>query len=174
MKYRTYLSSYEQDKPILFIGPAGSGKSTLVNALNLGGGGVRKTESIAYLPRAIDTPGEMIQIPFLYNALILNSARASVALFLISAKSRPRLPPKIALALKAPAIGIVSQIDGAEAEGIRRAEAALAAAGLKKIFALSSVSGEGVAELREFLLSSGVSLDDPGIPGGGKTQGAGA
>jgi ethanolamine utilization protein EutP len=152
------MKTAEKNKPIMLVGPTGAGKSTLIKVLNRLDGKVRKTESVTYLPYAIDTPGEMIHIPFLYNALILNSARASLVLFLISAKRYPRLPSKIALALKVPAIGIVSQIDGAEEAGIRRAKSALAIAGLKTIFNVSSVTGEGIDELREFILSTGVSL----------------
>lgn len=142
----------------MLVGPTSSGKSTLIKVLNNRNDEIRKTESITYLPHAIDTPGEMIHIPFLYNAVILNSARASLVLFLASAKRYPRLPSKIALALKAPAVGIVSQIDGAEDAGIRRAESALTVAGLKKFFAVSSVTGEGIDALREFIVSAGISL----------------
>jgi ethanolamine utilization protein EutP len=147
-----------KNKPVMLIGPTGSGKSTLIKVLNREDGTVKKTESITYLPCAIDTPGEMVHIPFLYNALILNSARASLVLFLMSAKRYPRLPSKIALALKVPAIGIVSQIDGADETGISRAASALGFAGLKTIFYVSSVTGEGIAALREYLLSTGISL----------------
>jgi ethanolamine utilization protein EutP len=147
-----------KNKPIMLVGPTGSGKSTLIKILNHEEGKVKKTESITYLPYAIDTPGEMIHIPFLYNAVILNSARASLVLFLVSAKRYPRLPSKIALALKVPAIGIVSQIDGADETGIRRATSALGIAGLKTIFNVSSVTGEGIASLREYILSTGISL----------------
>jgi ethanolamine utilization protein EutP len=145
-------------KPVMFVGPAGAGKSTLIKVLNRVDGAVKKTESVTYLPYAIDTPGEMIHIPFLYNALILNSARSSLVLFLVSAKRYPRLPSKIALALKVPAIGVVSQIDGAEEAGVRRARAVLGAAGLKTIFNVSSITGEGIDGLRGFLLSAGISL----------------
>jgi ethanolamine utilization protein EutP len=150
--------SAKKNKPIMLIGPAGVGKSTLIKTLNRLDGQVKKTESVTYLPYAIDTPGEMVHIPFLYNALILNSSRASLVLFLISAKRYPRLPSKLALALKAPAIGIVSQVDGAEESGIRRAKSALSIAGLKTIFNVSSVTGEGIEELREFILSTGAFL----------------
>jgi ethanolamine utilization protein EutP (predicted NTPase) len=147
-----------KNKPIMLVGPSGSGKSTLIKVLNREEGAVKKTESITYLPYAIDTPGELIHIPFLYNAVILNSARASLVLFLVSAKRYPRLPSKIALALKVPAIGIVSQIDGADETGIRRAASALGIAGLKTIFNVSSITGEGITVLREYILSTGISL----------------
>ncbi|MDR2484488.1 MAG: EutP/PduV family microcompartment system protein [Treponema sp.] len=138
-------------KPIMVLGPTGSGKSTLLKALTLVEGEVKKTESIFYSPHAIDTPGEMIHIPYLYNALILNSAKASLALFVVAAKRTARLPSKIALALKVPAIGVVSQIDGAKMEDIERSERILAAAGLKKIFRVSSITGEGLPALRCYL-----------------------
>jgi len=138
----------------MVIGPVGSGKSTLLNALKYIDGEVRKTQSIKYTPLAIDTPGEMMQIPYLYNSFILNSNRARAVFFLISAKKYTRMPPKIALALKAPAYGIVSQIDNAGEDDIRRSEAVLQSVGLKKIFRVSSVTGEGLEELRNFLNES--------------------
>ena len=138
-------------KPIMVIGPVGSGKSTLLNALKYIEGEVRKTQSIKYTQLAIDTPGEMMQIPYLYNSFILNSSRARAVFFLISAKKYVRMPPKIALALKAPSYGIVSQIDNAGEDDIRRSEAVLQSVGLKKIFRVSSITGEGLEELRNFL-----------------------
>lgn len=136
----------------MVLGPSGSGKSTLLRALTLIEGEVKKTESIVYSPYAIDTPGEMMHIPYLYNALILNSTRASLALFLVSAKRTARLPAKIALALKVPAVGVVSQIDGAKQEDIDRAERILTIAGLKKIFKVSSITGEGIPALASYLM----------------------
>ena len=135
----------------MIIGPVRAGKSTLLNALEYIEGEVRKTQSIRYTPLAIDTPGEMMQIPYLYNSFILNSSRARAVFFLVSAKSYNRMPPKIALALKAPSFGIVSQIDGADADQIRRAETLLQTVGLKRIFYVSSITGEGLEELKEFM-----------------------
>lgn len=143
----------EERKQVMIIGPVGAGKSTLLKTLELIQGDVRKTESIQYSPLAIDTPGEMMQIPYLYNAFILNSTRASSIIFMVNAKKYTRLPPKIALALKSPAFGVVSQIDGADEDGIRRARASLETAGLKKIFCVSSFTGEGIEELKDFLLA---------------------
>ena len=136
----------------MVIGPVGAGKSTLLRELQLVEGEVRKTQSIRYTPLAIDTPGEMMQIPYLYNSFILNSSRAHAVFILANAKRNNRMPPKIALALKVPAYGIVSQIDGADADQIRRAEGLLRTVGLKKIFRVSSFTGEGLEELKAFML----------------------
>jgi ethanolamine utilization protein EutP len=95
----------------------------------------------------------------LYNAFILNSARAAMVLFMANATKYTRMPPKIALALKAPAFGVVSQIDAATEQEILRAEAVLEIAGLKKIFRVSSVTGEGVEELKNFLTDFQKSLE---------------
>ena len=135
----------------MVVGPVGSGKSTLLKALELIQGKVQKTQNIRYTPQAIDTPGEMIQIPYLYNSFILNSSRAKAVFILANARKYNRMPPKIALALKSPAYGIVSQIDNADADGIRRAESVLLSVGLKKNFHVSSVTGEGLEELKTFL-----------------------
>jgi ethanolamine utilization protein EutP len=141
----------EEQKPIMVIGPVGAGKSTLLGALKYIDGEVRKTQTIKYTPLAIDTPGEMMQIPYLYNSFILNSSRARAVFFLVSAKQYSRMPPKIALALKAPAYGIVSKIDGADESQIRRAETLLHTVGVKTLFRISSVTGEGLDELKKFL-----------------------
>jgi ethanolamine utilization protein EutP len=138
-------------RPIMVIGPVGSGKSTLLKALEYIQGEVRKTQNIRYTRLAIDTPGEMMQIPYLYNSFILNSSRARAVFILASAKRYNRMPPKIALALKAPAYGIVSQIDGSGEDEIRRAEAVLLTVGLKKIFHVSSFTGVGLEELKAFM-----------------------
>jgi ethanolamine utilization protein EutP len=145
------MEKTEEQKPIMVIGPVRAGKSTLLNALKLIEGEVRKTQSIKYTPLAIDPPGEMMQIPYLYNSFILNSSRARAVFFLVNAKKYNRMPPKIALALKAPAYGIVSQIDGADENELRRAETVLETVGLKKIFRVSSVTREGLEELKKFM-----------------------
>ncbi len=132
----------------MVIGPVGAGKSTLLNALELGGGEVKKTEALTYLDRAIDTPGEMISIPRFYNALILNSVRSRLVLFLMDGSRPIRLPARLALSLKAPALGVVTKIDLAGPEGRKKAAQALEVAGLKKIFEVSSVTGEGIEALK--------------------------
>jgi ethanolamine utilization protein EutP len=137
--------------PVMVVGPTRAGKSTLLHALSLMAGEVKKTQNIIYSAQAIDTPGEMAQLPFLYNAFILNSARASLVLFLANAHRPVRLPPRIAVSMKAPVVGVVSQIDIAEPDFIRRAEQALRNSGVKTIFHVSSITGEGLPELKAYI-----------------------
>ena len=95
----------------------------------------------------------MLAIPRLYNALILNSVRASVVLMVMDGARPVSLPPRIALALKAPVAGVITKMDAAAPESVERAARALKTAGAKKIFKVSVKTGQGVAELGEWLES---------------------
>jgi ethanolamine utilization protein EutP len=140
----------------MIIGPVAAGKSSLLAALKMGPETVRKTESLTYNEaRSIDTPGEMMGIPRLYNALILNSCRASLVLMAMDGARPVSLPPRIALALKAPVIGVVTKLDLASPEAVERAERALSAAGVTRIFKVSAATGQGLGELRECLEGAG-------------------
>ncbi|UQZ90763.1 ethanolamine utilization protein [Deltaproteobacteria bacterium Smac51] len=142
-------------KPLMVIGPVGAGKSTLLHALNLGSGEVKKTEALTYLDQAIDTPGEMLTMPRFYNALILNSVRSRLVLFLMDGSRPIRLPARLALALKAPVVGVVTKIDVAQTEARQKAAAALECAGVKEIFEISSLTGEGIEELNAWISGVG-------------------
>ncbi len=143
-------------KPLMLIGPVGAGKSTLLKAMHLAGPSdeaapVKKTEAIVYLDRAIDTPGEMVTIPHFYNALLLNSVRAGVVLFLMDGQRPSSLPSRLALAMKAPVVGVISKVDLAGPDTLARARRSLGEAGVKTIFEVSSVTGQGLKELNEWL-----------------------
>ena len=143
-------TDHPETKPVMLIGPVGAGKSTLLKAVlpESQAGPVKKTEAVSYLDQAIDTPGEMITIPHFFNALILNSVRARLILFLMDASRPSQLPSRLALAMKAPVLGVISKTDLADENGRMRARAALIDAGVEEILELSAVSGEGLEELK--------------------------
>ncbi len=138
-----------KQKPIMLIGPVGAGKSTLLRSLTRSDEDVKKTEAITYTDQAIDTPGEMITIPYFFNALILNSVRAGLILFLMDGHRPSQLPSRLSLAMKAPVLGVITKIDLADEASLNKARAALKTAGVKEIFEISSVSGEGIKKLNE-------------------------
>jgi ethanolamine utilization protein EutP len=136
----------------MIIGPVSSGKSTLLAALGLGPTEIKKTEALTYnRSQSIDTPGEMMAIPRFYNALILNSARASAVLMVMNGFQPIWLPAKISLALKAKVAGVVTKIDLAEEQSIQKAELALINAGVSQIFKVSAVSGQGLSDLKSWI-----------------------
>ncbi|MDR1657612.1 MAG: EutP/PduV family microcompartment system protein [Deltaproteobacteria bacterium] len=154
--------------PLMIIGPVSSGKSSLLAALSMGPSEVRKTESMTYNEaKSIDTPGEMLAIPRLYNALILNSARASVVLMVMPGDRPILLPAKISLALKAPVLGVITKMDLADAATAGKAARSLSLAGVKKIFSISLVTGQGLTELRDYL---SVTTLPPPSPAGGDAE----
>ena len=120
--------------------------------MGMGPASVRKTEALIYNgAQSIDTPGEMLAIPKLYNALILNSARARAVLMAMDGSRPIQLPPRIALAFKAPVAGVVTKMDLAGDEAGEKAARFLVSAGAKMIFKLSALTGQGLDELRLWL-----------------------
>ncbi|MDR1308310.1 MAG: EutP/PduV family microcompartment system protein [Deltaproteobacteria bacterium] len=141
-----------QARPLMVIGPVSSGKSTLLAALGLGPDVVRKTEALTYnQARSIDTPGEMLSLPRFYNALILNSARASAVLMVMDGQKPIWLPAKISLSLKAAVVGVVTKIDLASEASLDKAEKALENSGVPGVFRVSPVTGQGIPELRAWV-----------------------
>jgi ethanolamine utilization protein EutP len=138
------------------IGPIAAGKTTLLGALGLGPTDIKKTEALVYNHgQSIDTPGEMIAIPRFFNALILNSSRARAVLMVMSGEQPLWLPSKIALALKAKVAGVITKIDMTNESQAKRAELALLNAGVSKVFKVSSVTGQGIGELKGWIDSQG-------------------
>jgi ethanolamine utilization protein EutP len=138
---------------VMAIGPVGAGKSTLLARLGLRSGPARKTGGVEFHAEAVDTPGEAFEIPTLYHMLIMSSTRASLVLLLADPTRKKRFPARFALSMRAPMVGIVSKIDISNPENILRAEKALVHAGLRKIFRVSSITGEGIQDLEVFLES---------------------
>jgi ethanolamine utilization protein EutP len=69
--------------------------------------------------------------------------------------SRPtQLPSRLALALRAPLLGVISKIDLATEDNLRKARASLAGAGVKEIVEISSVTGQGLDDLNVWITGS--------------------
>lgn len=142
-------------KKIILNGRVGCGKTTLTQALKGEKISYYKTQYINYFDVIIDTPGEYAENKELARALILCSFEADVIGLLASSLEDYSLySPNIASLATRPVIGIVTQIDrpGARPDW---AEMFLRNAGCKDIFFISSVTGEGIPELMEYLREDG-------------------
>lgn len=136
---------------VIFIGRSECGKTSLTQALNGENIHYNKTQSVERGKFMIDTPGEYIQTRNFGGALALYSYESDIVGLLLSATEPYSLySPNITSMANRPVIGIVTNIDRKNTNA-ERAEGWLRLAGCKKIFRVSSLTGEGIEELKAFL-----------------------
>ncbi len=138
---------------IMLIGSVGSGKTTLCQRIQGESLKYKKTQSVEFYSQMIDTPGEFVMHRRFYSALQMMAANSDIIGFVCSVtESGQTFSPYFAQNFTKPCIGIITKIDLApNEETIINAEKRLELAGVVKIFRLSAVEDEGVAELIAYL-----------------------
>ncbi len=138
-------------RKMILVGRSESGKTTLTQALRGENLRYHKTQYINYHDVIIDTPGEYAQTKGLGRALALYTYEADVVGLLLSATEPYSLyPPCVTSSANREVIGIITKCDHENAN-VAQAENWLRLAGCEKIFPLSSYTGEGIAELLDYL-----------------------
>ena len=138
-------------RKIMLFGRVGAGKTTLTQALR--GEEIKyfKTQYVNYLDTVIDTPGEYTERRETSGALALYAYEADVVgLVLSSNEPYSIFPPCLTSMVNREAIGIVTGIDKPDGN-VERVIRWLKLAGCKKVFPVSSITGEGIKELVDFL-----------------------
>lgn len=136
---------------VALIGKVGSGKTTLMQYLSELEIKYAKTQMVTYTDDFIDTPGEFLDSPFFKGQTISISYDAGLVILVASASDvQNTFPPNFVSVYNLPAIGVVTKIDREDAD-IKRGRRFLQFAGInkKRIFPISSITGEGIEELRE-------------------------
>lgn len=142
-------------KKIMLVGRSGAGKTTLTQAMKGRRITYHKTQYINNYDVIIDTPGEYAENKTLARALILYSYEADVVGLLMSAIEDYSLySPNIVSMATREVIGIVTQIDQPDARP-DLAAMWLELTGCKKILYVSSVTGEGVGDILNYLREEG-------------------
>lgn len=136
---------------VMVIGSVDAGKSTLLNLLSENKVRTSKTESVDFCGEYVDTPGEFLDIPMHYSALISTSCKASLVLLMIDPTRICSIPPSFANVLSSPVVGVISKIDMADSEQKSKAEKSLKRSGVTEVCEISSVTGEGIDKLREII-----------------------
>lgn len=140
-------------KNVIFIGKSGCGKTTLCQRIHNKNLEYKKTQSIELFDNSIDTPGEYLENRFYYSALIISAADAEViALVQECGDIETKLPPGFAGTFGREVIGIITKIDiDCSLESIKIIEEQMKAAGVNKIFKVSSLNNMGIESLKNYL-----------------------
>lgn len=142
-------------RKIIFIGRSEAGKTTLTQALKGETITYHKTQYVNNYDVIIDTPGEYAETKTLGGALAVYSYEADmVGLLLSSIEPFSLYPPNITTLCNREVIGIVTKIEHPLGDPEQAAEW-LRLAGCEKIFFVSAYTGEGLAELLEYLKEDG-------------------
>lgn len=139
-------------KKLMVVGAVDSGKTSLIMALKGLKGMPTKTQALEYESFMIDTPGEYMENPRMYKALMCTALEAKLVLFIQDATAEKSIfPPNFARAFPCLTAGIVTKIDIADSN-TDKAIKFLNSLHLKgDIFQVSSVTNEGIDCLRDFI-----------------------
>ena len=139
-------------KRMFLIGRSEAGKTSLSQVLNGEQLHYVKTQYTNVSDKVIDTPGEYIESKKIAHALCSISFDSDVIGVLCAANEPYNVfcPGEIGCTTR-PMIGIITKIDLPNAN-IPMVTQWLKEAGCQKIFAVSSETGEGIDELREYLM----------------------
>ena len=138
-------------KKLILIGRVAAGKTTLSQALLGEDIKYYKTQSIHYGEVIIDTPGEYTELRQTSGALALYAYEADIVGLVLSANEPYSIySPCITSLVNREVVGIITGIDKPDARP-DLVENWLRIAGCKKIFRVSSYTGEGIDEILEYL-----------------------
>ena len=139
-------------KKIMLIGSAGSVKSTLICALNANMDIVKKTQALVYDNRTIDTPGEYLENPMLYRALLSTALETEYVIFTQDGTAeRSVFPPGFARAFPCCTIGVVTKIDHKDSNDKKALNFLKELALSGPVFKVSSITDEGIDRLKEVI-----------------------
>ncbi len=140
--------------PFMIFGGKSCGKTALLQALE-GKEALptARSKGIDYSGWGIDISGEYCESGKLRRELVSAALKAKLLMVVQDATSdRLVFPPHYFLMYPHPKIGVVTKIDLPDADP-QRAAGLLRAAGVEgEIFFVSVLSGEGISDLRDFLL----------------------
>jgi len=143
----------DKQKRIILIGRSTAGKTTLCQYIYKKDIKYHKTQTIEIVnDTIIDTPGEYLERPRMYGALMVASADADIIILVQDATENGTMfPPAFAGSFAKPSIGLVTKEDIATKEQVAEAVNFLKTAGAENIFVVSSIKGTGFDNLYDYL-----------------------
>lgn len=139
-------------KKTMLIGRTSCGKTTLIQKLMNEEVKYKKTQSVIYKSKIIDTPGEYVENKMFYKSLLVLSADAKIIVLVQSAVDGATLfPPKFSTMFsKKEIIGVITKTD-LENANIERSKRFLLEAGATEVFTIGFNDEKGLEEIRKRL-----------------------
>ena len=124
-------------KKTMLIGRTGCGKTTLTQKLMNEEVKYKKTQSVTYKSKIIDTPGEYVENKMYYKSLLVLSADAKLIVLVQSAIDGATLfPPKFSTMFpRKEVIGVITKTD-LENANVERSRKFLVEAGVTEVFTI--------------------------------------
>ena len=141
-------------KKTMLIGRTGCGKTTLTQKLMNEEVKYKKTQSVTYKSKIIDTPGEYVENKMFYKSLLVLSADAKVIVLVQSAIDGVTLfPPRFSTMFpRKEVIGVITKTD-LENANIERSRKFLIEAGVTEVFTIGLEDNEGLEEIKKRLVA---------------------
>jgi ethanolamine utilization protein EutP len=141
-------------RKVMVIGIGKSGKTALVDAINQVERKPRKTQDMIFGKYTIDVPGSYLENPWMYKHLISAAQNNAGHVLILVDQSNPveKYSPGFARVFRCPVTDVITKCDlKPENEEICRKQ--LMSIGVNEpIFKVSVETGEGIEELREYVL----------------------
>jgi ethanolamine utilization protein EutP len=138
---------------ILLVGKSNVGKTSLVQALAHEALKYKKTQAAEYCGEIIDLPGEYIENPRYYNAIITMSFDADLIVFVQDVVSEESyFPPYFADVFNKQVIGMITKMDlMADEKMLERARQHLHQAGVTTIYEVSALTQKGLQVIENMI-----------------------
>ncbi len=138
---------------LMLVGKTNVGKTSLVQALYEEKICYRKTQAAEYYNSIVDIPGEYLENPRFYNAIVTMSFDVDIIALVQDVESDiSYFPPHFGDMFNVRVIGIITKVDiECSLEHLARAREFLIQAGAKEIFEVSAITGDGVDDIKKMI-----------------------
>lgn len=139
---------------MMLVGRTSVGKTSLVQAINQEKLHDQKTQATEYHNDFIDIPGEYLENPRFYNAIITMSYDVDIIALVQDVNcDRTYFPPNFGDMFNIPVIGIITKLDlKSNTVQLERTRQDLIQAGAKELYEVSNTTLKGIDQIKKLIM----------------------